>query len=248
MYFENPSYLGTIEADSAEIVRLAHEAGAEAIVGVDPISLGVLAPPGEYGADIVVGTLQTLGVHMSCGGGVSGFIASRDEERYAREYPTLNISLCDTIVPGERGFGVALFHQTSYGMREEGNDWTGNSTYLWAIAAAAYMSLLGPRGFEEVGSVILRRSHYAASLLDALPGVRVVWPAGFFKEFVVSFDEAGVPVAEVNRRLRSHRIFGGKDLSRDLPELGQSALYCVTEVHTRDDLERLAAALKEVLV
>jgi glycine dehydrogenase subunit 1 len=247
VYFENPSYLGTIEAEAAEIVRLAHEAGAEAIVGVDPISLGVLSPPGDYGADIAVGTIQPLGVHMSCGGGVCGFIASRDEERYAREYPTLNISICDTIVPGERGFGVALFHQTSYGMREEGNDWTGNSTYLWAIAAAAYMSLLGPRGFEEVGDLILQRSHYAASLLDTVPGLRVEWPEGFFKEFVVSFDEAGVPVAEVNRRLRGHRIFGGKDLSRDLPALGQSALYCVTEVHTRDDIERLAAALEEVL-
>ena len=247
VYFENPSYLGIVEADTAEIVRLAHEYEAEAIVGVDPISLGVLAPPGDYGADIVVGTLQPLGVHMSCGGGVGGFIASRDEERYAREYPTLNISLCDTVVPGERGFGVALFHQTSYGMREEGNDWTGNSTYLWAIAAAAYMSLLGPRGFEEVGSLILQRSHYAASLLDALPGVRVVWPSGFFKEFVVSFADTGLAVAEVNRRLRAHRIFGGKDLSTELPPLGQSALYCVTEVHTRDDLERLAGALREVL-
>ena len=177
-----------IEADAAEIVRLAHDAGAEAIAGVDPISLGVLAPPGDWGADIAVGTIQPLGVHMSCGGGVGGFIASRDEERYARQYPTLNISLCDTVVPGERGFGVALFHQTSYGSREEGNDWTGNSTYLWAIAAATYMSLLGPRGFEEVGSLILQRSHYAASLPRRVPGVTVRWPGGFFKEFVVSFD------------------------------------------------------------
>ncbi len=245
VYFESPSYLGVIEADAAEIVRLAHDAGAEAIAGVDPISLGVLAPPGEWGADIAVGTIQTLGVHMSCGGGVGGFIASRDEERYARQYPTLNISLCDTVVPGERGFGVALFHQTSYGLREEGNDWTGNSTYLWAIAAATYMSLLGPRGFEEVGSLILQRSHYAASLLEDVPGLTIRWPGGFFKEFVVSFE--GAAVKEVNRRLRAHRIFGGKDLSREFPALGQSALYCVTEVHSEADVERLASALKEVL-
>jgi glycine dehydrogenase subunit 1 len=245
VYFESPSYLGVIEADAAEIVRLAHDAGAEAIAGVDPISLGVLAPPGEWGADIAVGTIQTLGVHMSCGGGVGGFIASRDDERYARQYPTLNISLCDTVVPGERGFGVALFHQTSYGLREEGNDWTGNSTYLWAIAAATYMSLLGPRGFEEVGSLILQRSHHAASLLEDVPGVTVRWPGGFFKELVVSFE--GGTVEEVNRRLRAHRIFGGKDLSRDFPALGQSALYCVTEVHSEADVERLASALKEVL-
>jgi glycine dehydrogenase subunit 1 len=240
VYFETPSYLGTIEADAAEITRLAHDAGAEAIVGVDPISLGVLAPPTAYGADIAVGTIQPLGVHMNCGGGVGGFIASRDEERYAREYPTLNLSICDTVVPGERGFGLTLFHQSSYGSREDGNDWTGNSTYLWSIAAAAYMSLLGPQGFVDLGELILARSHYAAALLDRLEGVTVRWPNGFFKEFVVDFER---PVAEVNRGLRAHGIFGGKEL----PELGNAALYCVTEVHTKGDIERLAAALDEVI-
>jgi glycine dehydrogenase subunit 1 len=245
VYFETPSYLGTVESDAAAIVRLAHDAGAEAIVGVDPISLGVLAPPSAYGADIAVGTIQPLGIHMNCGGGVGGFIASRDEERYAREYPTLNLSICDTVVPGERGFGIALFHQTSYGSREEGNDWTGNSTYLWAVAAATYMSLLGPQGFGELGELILQRSHYAASLLDEIDGVTVAWPRGFFKELVVSFD--GSTVADVNRGLLERGIFGGKDLSDELPELGQSALYCVTEVHTADDVGRLAGALREVL-
>ena len=91
-----PGYLGVIEPDCERIVALAHAHGAEAIVGVDPISLGVLAPPGEYGADIAVGPTQPLGVHMNCGGGVGGFIATRDEERYAREYPTLQVSLCPT--------------------------------------------------------------------------------------------------------------------------------------------------------
>jgi glycine dehydrogenase subunit 1 len=240
VYVETPGYLGTIEADAAEIARLAHDAGAEAIVGVDPISLGVLAPPAAYGADIAVGTIQPLGVHMNCGGGVGGFIASRDEERYAREYPTLNLSICDTVIPGERGYAISLFHQTSYGSREEGNDWTGNSTYLWSIAAATYMSLLGPEGFREVGELILEGSHYAAARLDELDGVDVRWKSGFFKEFVVDFDR---PVAEVNRGLRERGIFGGKEL----PELGNAALYCVTEVHTKDDIERLATALGEVL-
>jgi glycine dehydrogenase subunit 1 len=142
---------------------------------------------------------------------------------------------------------MTLFHQTSYGLREDGNDWTGNSTYLWSIAAAAYMSLLGPRGFEELGELIVRRSHYAAALLDELDGVRVVFPGGFFKEFVVNFDDTGKTVADVNRALRTRGIFGGKDLSRDFPELGASALYCVTEVHTKDDIDRLAGALQEVI-
>jgi glycine cleavage system P protein (glycine dehydrogenase) subunit 1 len=244
--FESPSFLGGIEVHAAEIAALARAHGAETIVGVDPVSLGVLAPPGEYGADIVVGSTQPLGVHMSCGGGAGGFIATRDDPRYAHEYPTLLLSISETVA-GEHGFGIALFEQTSYGSREEGNDWTGNSVYLSAVANAVYMSLLGPEGFAELGRLIIARSHYAATRLADIDGVRIVYPHGFFKEFVVDFGGTGTTVAEVNRRLRAHGIFGGKDLSADFPELGQSALYCVTEVHTEADLDRLAAAVSEVV-
>ena len=173
-----------LEAEAADVAALAHEHGAEVIVGVDPISLGVVAPPSAYGGDIVVGTTQPLGVHMSAGGGAGGFIATRDEERYAREYPTLMVSLTDTIEPGERGFGLTLFAQSSYGSREHGKDWTGNSVYLWTVANAAYMALLGPQGFADLGDAILSRSHYAAARIAELPGVSVAYD-GFFKEFVV---------------------------------------------------------------
>ena len=246
VYLETPSFLGIVEADGAEIAKLARAAGAETIVGVDPISLGILAAPGEWGADIVVGTTQPLGVHMNCGGGVGGFISTRDEERYAREYPTLQVSICDTIEPGERSFGVILFEQTSYGSRENGKDWTGNSVYRWAIANAVYMALMGPEGFRDIGRAIISRSHYAAERIGELPGIEVLWGGGFFKEFVVNFDGTGRRVDDVNAALREHRIFGGKNLSHSHPELGQSALYCVTELHSKADLDRLAAALREV--
>lgn len=247
VYFETPSYLGVIEHQGAEIAAIAHAVGAEVIVGVDPISLGVLAAPIDFGADIVVGTTQPLGVHMNCGGGVSGFIASRDEEIYAHQFPTLFISIAETIKPGEYGFGLSLFEQSSYGLRDKGNDWTGHSVYMWAIANAVYMAMMGPKGFEEVGGIILQRAHYAAKLLSEIPGLRVTFPSGFFKEFVVNFDETGYSVAEVNKKLLALEIFGGKDLSKDFPELGASALYCVTEIHTQADLDRLADALKEVI-
>jgi glycine dehydrogenase subunit 1 len=244
--FDNPSYLGTIESDAAEIAGLAREHGAETIVGVDPTSLGLLAAPSDYGADIVVGSTQPLGVHMSCGGGVGGFIATRDEERYAHEYPTLVLSIGRS-VGGEHGFGISLFEQTSYGAREDGNDWTGNSVYLWAVANAAYMTMLGPAGFAELGRAIIGRSHYAARRLGMLDGVEIRFPEAFFKEFVVDFSGAGVTVAQVNAALRESGIFGGKDLSKEFPELGQSALYCVTEVHAREDLDRLAETIAEVI-
>lgn len=245
VYFDSPSYLGVIEAAGEDVARMAHEAGAEVVVGVDPISLGVLRAPADYGADIVAGTMQPLGVHMNCGGGSGGFIASRDEERYVREYPTLVMTIAPTTQPGEHGFGNVLVEQTSYGSRDQGKDWTGNSTYLWTIANAVYMSLMGPTGMREIGELIMQRSHYAARSLDALDGLAVTYPQGFFKEFVVNFDASGKTVSQVNAALRKHGIFGGKDLSADFPELGQSALYCITEIHTQTDIDRLTEALRE---
>ena len=247
IYFENPAYLGTIETGAAEISRLASAAGAETIVGVDPASLGVIKAPGDYGADIVTGPVQPLGVHMHCGGGAGGFIASRDEERYVRAYNGFLVSVVETQEPGQLGFGLACPHQNSYGMRENGNDWTGNSTYLWAIAGAVYMSLLGPEGFRELGTLIVSRARYAAKLLGNIDGVRIIWPDTTFKEFVVNFDDTGKTVTEINDALRARGVFGGKDLSDETNGLGQSALYCVTEVHSAADIRRLAATLTEVL-
>ncbi len=247
VYFENPAFLGTIEAEGERIAALARAAGAETIVGVDPISLGLLRAPADYGADIAVGPTQPLGVHMNGGGGVGGFIASRDEERYAREYPGLILSACETTEPGELGFGMTLFEQSSYGARENGKDWTGNSVYLWTVVNAVYMALLGPHGFAEIGEAIVRRSRYAAQRLAELPGVDVALEARFFKEFVVDLNATGMAVAEVNAALRERGIFGGLDLSGDFPELGQSALYCVTEAHRQADVDRLVGALAEVL-
>ncbi len=245
VYFENPSSLGIIETQGEDIARLARAAGAETIVGVDPISLGVLAPPSDYGADIVVGTTQTLGAHMSCGGGVGGFIASRDEEAYCREYPTLNISITTTSAPGEYGFGLSLSHQSSYGMREKGKDWTGNSVYLTAVVNAAYMTLMGPEGFREVGELILARSHYAAKRLSEIDGIDVRFPAGFFKELVVDFAGTGKSVSAVDEALLKRGIFGGRSLA-DVPGYEGCALYAFTEIHTQADIDRLVEALSEV--
>jgi glycine dehydrogenase subunit 1 len=245
VYLDNPSYLGVVESKAPAIAELAHEWGAEVVIGVDPISLGVLRGPGSYGADIVVATMQPLGVHMNCGGGAGGFIATRDEERYVREYPTLIMTIAPTSVPNEHAFGNILVEQTSYGSRDRAKDWTGNSTYLWTVAGAVYMSLMGPAGFREIGERILQRSHYAARALSEVSGVEVVFPAGFFKEFVVSFEHTGRSVAEINAGLRRHGIFGGKDLSPEFPELGEAALYCFTEIHTQADIDRLAEALTQ---
>ena len=248
VYWENPGYLGTIEDQGAEIVRLAHEHGALAIAGVDPITLGVLTPPGALGADIACGDIQTLGMHMHAGAGCSGFIAFRDDDPvYAQECPLELYSLLRTETPGEWQVAEALPERTSYGAREQGKDWVGTASGLWTIAAAVYMTVMGPQGFRELGETCIARSHYAARRLAELPGVEVKLSPAFFKEFVVSFDGTGQTVAEINERLLDHAVFGGRDLSAEFPELGQSALYCVTEYHSEANIAELAIALKEVL-
>lgn len=247
IYIELPNYLGVIEAEAEEIGEIAKEHGIEFIIGVDPSSLGILNSPASFGADIVVGTTQPLGVHMHGGGGLGGFIATRDEERYAYEHNSILISAVRTIKPGEIAFERTLLEQSSYGLREEGNDFIGTSVFLWAVSNAVYMATLGPKGFQELGERIIRNSHYAAQEFAKIPGVELVFKDGFFKEFVLRYDGANKTVEEVNEALRKKGIFGGLDLSKDFPEFGQSALWAVTEIFEKEDIDRAVEALKEVI-
>jgi glycine dehydrogenase subunit 1 len=248
VYFDNPSYLGFIEVNGDAISKIAHEHGALSVASVDPISLGVLTPPAEYGADIVCGDIQPLGMHMQFGAGQAGFIATRDEERYVMEYPSRLFGIAPTIVPGEYGFGDVAYERTSFAIREEGKEWVGTAAALWGITAGVYLSLMGPQGMIEIGTGIMARSQYAMLQLDAISGVKTpVFQSPHFKEFVVNFDDTGKSVDEINKTLLGEGIFGGLDLSARFPELGQSALYCVTEVHTQADIDTLAKALQEVV-
>jgi glycine dehydrogenase subunit 1 len=248
VYFENPAYLGFIETRGDEIAGMAHAQGALCIVAADPISLGVLAPPADYGADIVCGDIQPLGMHMQFGGGQAGFIATRDEETYVLEYPSRLFGIAPTSVPGEYGFGDVAYERTSFAVREEGKEWVGTAAALWGITAGVYLALMGPQGMAEIGAGIMARARYAALQIGQLPGVKApLFRSPHFKEFVVNFDGTGRTTAEINQALLAREILGGKDLSQEFPELGQSGLYCVTEVHTQADIDRLVSALKEVL-
>jgi glycine dehydrogenase subunit 1 len=248
VYLENPSYLGFVETRGDEISRLAHEAGAVCVVSVDPLSLGVLTPPADYGADIVCGDLQPLGMHMQFGGGQAGFIATRDEERYVMEYPSRLFGIAPTRVEGEYGFGDVAYERTSFAVREAGKEWVGTAAALWGITAGVYLALMGPQGLREIGEGIMLRSRYAMMALDGIQGVRAPCFAGpHFQEFVVDFQGTGKSVEEINQGLLARGIFGGKDLTGEFPQLGRCALYCVTEVHTKEDVDRLAGALQEVV-
>lgn len=247
VYFENPAYLGFIETQGDRISALTHECGALCVVGVDPISLGVLSPPIDYGADIVCGDIQPLGMHMQYGGGQAGFIATRDEETFVMEYPSRLFGVAPTIVEGEYGFGDVAYERTSFAKREGGKEWVGTAAALWGITAGVYLALMGPQGMYEIGQGIMQRSLYARRKIARIHGVRILFSGSHhFKEFVVNFDGIGRSIGEINQALLERGIFGGKDLSVEFNELGESALYCVTEVHTQADIDFLVDTIKEV--
>ncbi|MEH7251595.1 aminomethyl-transferring glycine dehydrogenase subunit GcvPA [Neobacillus niacini] len=248
LYFENPSYLGFIEAQGIEISNLLKENETLMVVGVDPISLGVLAPPSHYGADIVCGDLQPLGMHMNYSGGQAGFIASHNDVKVVSEYPSRLFGIVPTVKEGEYGFGDVAYERTSFAQRENGKESVGTQTALWGITAGVYLALLGPNGMQEVGQTIMQNSQYTARELNqiaAVTGSRL--HSAFFKEFIVDFNQTGYSVEQINQRLIEKKIFGGKDLSLEFPEFGQSALFCVTEVHTKEDIDHLVQAIKDIL-
>lgn len=152
VYFENPTYLGLIETRPDQISAAAHSAGALCVVGVDPLSLGVIRPPVEYGADIVCGDIQTLGIHMHYGGGHGGFIASDDDPKFVMEFPSRLFGIAPTIVAGEYGFGDVAYERTSFALREEGKEWVGTAAALWGITAGVYLALMGAQGMVEIGT------------------------------------------------------------------------------------------------
>jgi glycine dehydrogenase subunit 1 len=247
VYLEQPSYLGVVETHGREITRLAHEHDALVIASVDPATLGVLAPPSAWGVDIACGDIQPLGIHQHFGGGHGGFIASADDPRLVLEYPSRLFGIAPTSVPGEYGFGDVAYERTSFAVREEGKEWVGTAAALWGITAGVYLALMGPQGMTELGERMMARSRYAMERLAEVPGVRIPFAASHhIHEFVVDLNATGRTVAEINRGLLERGIFGGKDLSTEVPVLGQSLLVAVTEVRTQDDIDRLADGMREV--
>ncbi len=248
VYIENPTYLGCIETGAEEIGKIAHSHGALFIVGAEPLSLGLITPPGEYGADIVCGEGQPLGMHMYFGGALLGFLACRDDERLVSATAHRLITITSTTRKGEWGFTYVLPKRTMFAAREKATTFTGTTTVLWAITAAVYMSLLGPQGIQELAEVIMQKSHYAMKRISEISGFKVpMFKSPHFEEFTVNFDGTGKTVHEVNKALLKYKIQGGKDITKEFPELGNTALYCVTEIHTRENIDKLSVALERII-
>jgi glycine dehydrogenase subunit 1 len=249
VFVENPGYLGVIETQCAEIAEIAHRNGALLIVSVNPASLGVLAPPGQYGADIACGEAQPLGLPMACGGATAGILACDDGERFLELMPSFLVGIADTVEEGEYAFSWhTLWERMVYASRDRARSFTGTSSWLWGIAAAVYLALLGPGGMAKLGEVNMQKARYAMDSLARIDGVKApVFASPHFNEFAVNFDGTGKTVAEINEALLDQGVLGGVDLSGDFGWLGQSALYCVTETHSKGNIDTLVSALRTAL-
>jgi len=235
---QNPNFFGQLEPVDG-LAEKVHAAGALLVVVVDPISLGLFKPPGEYGADIVVGEGQSLGNAIAFGGPYLGLFATR--MKYVRKMPGRLVG--ETVdVEGKRGFVLTLLAREQHIRREKATSNICTNQALCALAAGAYLATMGKQGLRRVAELCYHKAHYAAQRIAELPGYELVGGRPFFKEFVVRCPR---PPEGINRYLLEHRIIGGYDLGRDYPHLEGCMLFCVTELNTKEQIDRLVELLGE---
>ena len=232
---QHPNAFGELEP-ARDVFATAHEVGARAIQIFDPLSLGVLAPPGELGADIAVAEGQVLGNHLSYGGPYLGIIATTMDD--VRRMPG-RIAGETVDVDGRTGYVLTLQAREQHIRREKATSNICTNQTLMAIAAAIYLAWLGPEGLVEVGESCAAKAGYAADRLTSLDGVRLTHPdAAFFKEFAVTID--GRDPAEVQRALADRGFLVG-------PLVDGSLVVACTERRTREEIDGLVSALSEVI-
>ncbi len=227
---QNPDFLGRIY-DLRGVAEAVHARGALLVVACNPISLGMLTPPGEYGADIALGEGQALGNALSFGGPYLGFFACRKE--YVRR--TAGRLVGQTVDrDGKTGYVLTLSTREQHIRRERATSNICTNEGLNALAAAVYMAALGRCGLAKVANLCYHKAHYAAQKIAELSKYQVDLQHPFFNEFVV---RCPIPVEELNfDLLEMHGILGGYDLGRDYPELQDHMLLCVTEMNTAAEM------------
>jgi glycine dehydrogenase subunit 1 len=239
---QHPNFFGNLE-DVAALGRLIHDSGALYVVAItEPASLGILSAPGSYGADIVAGEGQSLGSPLGYGGPALGLFATKQD--YVRRMPgrLVGKTVDDR---GQDGYVLTLQTREQHIKRERATSNICTNQALLALATTVYLTALGKQGFRELGEQCLRKAHYASERVASVPGFKLLFgDRPFFDEFVVSTP---MPVSQLNAELRDRGIVGGYDLAHDYPELGDAALFAVTDVHTRADIETLVAALEDIV-
>jgi glycine dehydrogenase subunit 1 len=236
----SPNFLGELASpdDLRALATRVHAAGGLLVTAVNPMALAVLTPPAEFGADVVVGEGQPLGIPLSFGGPYLGFFCTKRE--FMRRIPGRIVG--QTVDRnGERGYVLTLKTREQDIRREKATSNICTNQGLMALCACVYMSVMGRSGLRQAGNLCYQKAHYAADRIAALPGYAVRRTHPFFHEFVVRTPR---PIRELNERLfTEHDIIGGYDLGEAYPELAGHMLLCCTETNTKDEIDALVEAL-----
>ncbi len=233
---QQPGFFGYFE-DMEACVERAHALGVLVIVIVDPISLGVFKPPGDYGADIAVAEGQSLGSRVSFGGPGLGIFTCR--QKFLRQMPGRIVGRT-VDAAGQPGYVLTVATREQHIRREKATSNICTNEALVALAAAVYLAAMGKRGLRQVAELCYHKAHYAAEKIAALEGYSLAFRQPFFKEFVV---RCPVSPRQINEALFQEKIIGGLDLSQ---MMDNCMLLCVTEANTRQEIDRLAEIMRTV--
>jgi len=239
---QSPNFFGHLESMQA-IGDAARKVGAAFIASFDPVGVGLLKRPGDYGADIAVAEGQGLGVPLGFGGPYLGIIACRADKEYLRKIPGRLVG--QTVDRnGKRCWVLTLQTREQHIRREKATSNICTNQGLLALRAAVHLAALGPQGLKETAELCLRKAHYAVEQLAKIPGVKLRFTAPFFKEFALS-----VPgnVDAVLAKLRDRGYHAGLPLGRWYPQFADCLTVAVTEQRTKAEIDGLAAALRECL-
>lgn len=239
---QSPNFFGGIEP-LRDIAAIAHRSKALLAASANPLSLGLLEPPGKLGADIVVGDAQPLGIPAQLGGPTCGFFAVG--EPLMRRMPGRIVGQTADR-DGKRGFVLTLQTREQHIRRERATSNICSNQALLALCASVYLSVMGKAGIREAAELNVRKAHYAAGRLSAIPGVRLAFAAPYFNEFALKLPE-GADMDALTARLLEAGYFAGYDLGRDYGELRGHLLVAVTERRTKAEIDAFAERLEAIL-
>ena len=232
-----PNFYGELD-DLKALGEMAHADGALLVVSADPLAMGMLTPPGDFGADIVTGEGQPIGIPPSFGGPYLGLFSCK--QQYIRQMPSRLVGRT-TDTEGRTGYVLTLQTREQHIRRERATSNICTNEALYALASSIYLAAMGRNGLRQVAELCYHKAHYAADAIAKLDGYSLAQSGQFFQEFVVSCPK---PAAEVNRQLmKNGNILGGLDVS---DRFDNGMLLCVTEMNTRAEIDTLVSALAEI--
>ena len=246
VYVEHPNLFGILEEQLDDISALIHRKNGLLIMGIDPISLGLIKPPGEYNADIVIGEGQNLGLHMNYGGPSFGIFAAKGDNKIIRQMPGRIIGLANSIDYEERGFSMIMQTREQNIRRENATSNICTNQTLCVVAAAIYMASLGETGIKELAASINIKSQYANKLINEIDIFKNKFESPFFREFTIEVNNKKYTSKDIIEHLVKKDVFVGPRLDTWFEELEKCFNIAISDVHSETDVNNLIKHLKEI--